>query len=90
MSTAWMRRAACKGEDPELFFAASDDDDERDQPMGVEQLRAARAVCRHCPVAMDCFEWAMGNRKLTKFGVWGMTVPSQRDGYRCDRNRRSA
>jgi WhiB family redox-sensing transcriptional regulator len=81
-----MRRAACKGVDPELFFAASTDDDEGDEPMSLEQIRAARAVCRHCPVAMACFEWAMENRKLTGFGIWGMTVPSQRDEYRCRRN----
>ncbi len=88
MSTSWMRRAACKGVDPELFFPPSDDDDEGEQPMSPQQIRDARAVCRFCPVADACFEWAMGNRKLTSFGLWAMTLPRQRDNLRCDRKAR--
>ncbi|GAA3870057.1 hypothetical protein GCM10023084_23900 [Streptomyces lacrimifluminis] len=41
----WLRRAACKGEDPELFFPVG--------TMGpaVRDIAAAKLVCAHCPVA---------------------------------------
>lgn len=87
MSTSWMLKAACKGVDPELFFPVGDDEDD-DQPMAKKQINAARAVCRPCPVAADCFEWAMENRKLTRYGMWGATLPRQRDVYRGQHNAR--
>lgn len=44
-STAWQDAAACRTEDPELFYAS-----ERD-PRGVE---AAREICGRCPSRTGC------------------------------------
>lgn len=49
----WRKRAACKDEDPELFF-----------PVGTSgaalwQIAEAKTVCRRCPVASKCLSWAL-------------------------------
>ncbi|MDT0390933.1 WhiB family transcriptional regulator [Streptomyces dubilierae] len=67
----WHAQALCVGEDPELFF-----------PL-VETAAAtapARAVCRRCPVLIDCRDWAVHNGETD--GVWGATTPSQRRALR--------
>lgn len=62
-SSDWRHRAACRSEDPELFF-----------PVGttgpaVRQTRDAKAVCHRCPVVSDCLNWALVTGQDT--GVWG-------------------
>jgi len=47
----------CAGEDPELFWPATDADAE-----------AARAVCRTCPLAEACLAVARDRRE---WGIWG-------------------
>ncbi|MDX3586705.1 WhiB family transcriptional regulator [Streptomyces europaeiscabiei] len=59
----WLRRAACVGEDPELFF-----------PVGttgpaIDDVATAKRVCARCPVRRECLNWALGNRQTA--GVWG-------------------
>jgi WhiB family transcriptional regulator, redox-sensing transcriptional regulator len=59
----WRHRAACRNEDPELFF-----------PVGtagpaMRQLAAAKAVCQGCPVAAECLHWALATGQDA--GVWG-------------------
>ncbi|MFI6677333.1 WhiB family transcriptional regulator [Kribbella sp. NPDC050470] len=59
----WLFRAACRSEDPELFF-----------PIGttgpaVQQVEAAKTVCRRCEVIDSCLEWAL--RTGQDAGVWG-------------------
>ena len=49
----WRHRAACRDEDPELFF-----------PIGntgpaLQQIEEAKAVCRTCPVIDTCLKWAL-------------------------------
>lgn len=61
-SNDWRMQAACRNEDPELWF-----------PRGTEgpsavQIEEAKAVCRRCPVLNQC-QWAMETRQ--PFGVWG-------------------
>ena len=60
---SWHEYAACRGENPELFF-----------PIGttgpaILQLQLAKAVCGRCPVRSLCLEWAMLAR--IDDGVWG-------------------
>ena len=55
--------AACRREDPELFF-----------PIGssgpaVEQTAEAKAVCGRCPVVARCLTWALESGQND--GVWG-------------------
>lgn len=59
----WRYDAACKSEDPELFF-----------PVGVSgpaqaQVTEAKAVCHRCTVASDCLAWALASGQDA--GVWG-------------------
>ncbi|TCR20319.1 WhiB family redox-sensing transcriptional regulator [Streptomyces sp. BK205] len=70
-SMEWLRRAACVGEDPELFF-----------PVGtagpaVRDIAAAKQVCARCPVRPECLEWALGTGQTS--GVWGGTCEQERD-----------
>ncbi|MEN3265572.1 MAG: WhiB family transcriptional regulator, redox-sensing transcriptional regulator [Pseudonocardia sp.] len=59
----WRERAACRTEDPELFF-----------PVGIagpalDQLIEAKSVCHRCPVAAECLAWALDTGQ--RAGVWG-------------------
>ncbi len=60
---SWHEYAACRGENPELFF-----------PIGtsapaVQQLQQAKAVCGRCGVQSLCLEWAV--LAHIDDGVWG-------------------
>jgi WhiB family redox-sensing transcriptional regulator len=60
---SWQHYAACRSENPELFF-----------PIGttgpaVQQLQQAKAVCDGCAVQSVCLEWALLAR--IDHGVWG-------------------
>lgn len=61
---AWVARAACTGVDPERLFVR-----------GAAQ-REATAICRHCPVQMECLADALDNR--VPFGVWGGLTERER------------
>jgi WhiB family redox-sensing transcriptional regulator len=61
--TAWRDRAACTGEDPELFFP-----DGNTGP-ALRQIEEAKAVCRRCEVAQTCLRWALDTGQDA--GVWG-------------------
>jgi len=59
----WRHDAACRTEDPELFF-----------PVGtsgpaVRQTARAKAVCQRCTVRSECLAWALASGQST--GVWG-------------------
>lgn len=58
-TTQWQARAACRGEDPELFF-----------PLPAEDAKRARAkaICARCPVTVECM--ATANHQREKYGVW--------------------
>ena len=59
----WRDRAACIGEDPELFFP------EGNTGPALRQLEEAKAVCRRCEVAEMCLKWAIESGQDA--GVWG-------------------
>jgi WhiB family transcriptional regulator, redox-sensing transcriptional regulator len=66
----WRHLAACRDEDPELFF-----------PIGTTgpallQIEDAKAVCRSCDVIDDCLSWALESGQET--GVWGGTSEDER------------
>jgi WhiB family transcriptional regulator, redox-sensing transcriptional regulator len=59
----WRDRAACRDEDPELFF-----------PVGttgpaIIQIAQAKAICRTCAVREPCLAWALASGQ--EAGVWG-------------------
>lgn len=60
----WRDYAACfEINDPELFFPSGETDPAR------YQATQAAAVCRYCPVADWCLQWARENG--IEHGVWG-------------------
>jgi WhiB family redox-sensing transcriptional regulator len=74
--TDWQRRAACRDEDPELFFPTSP---------AAAAIWSARAVCRRCPVEGDCLRWALDTGQ--DHGVWGGMTEEERRDARAERTR---
>ena len=59
----WRHHAACRDEDPELFF-----------PIGstgpaLAQIAEAKQVCKRCPALEPCLAWALESGQDA--GVWG-------------------
>ncbi|MFF7250015.1 WhiB family transcriptional regulator [Embleya sp. NPDC008237] len=80
----WRHVAACRDEDPELFF-----------PIGntgpaLLQIEEAKAVCRRCPVMEICLGWALESGQDA--GVWGGLSEDERRALkrRAARNRARA
>lgn len=70
----WRDRAACRDEDPELFFPIGD---------GVaaqEQIARAKAVCDRCPVRAQCLQFALSTGQDA--GIWGGLSAEERRGLR--------
>ncbi|NUH35308.1 WhiB family transcriptional regulator [Streptomyces samsunensis] len=67
---AWLRYAACRDADPELFFPVGGGHD------AIVQANEAKSVCYRCPVMELCAEWALSNR--VEHGVWGGLTEAQR------------
>ena len=66
----WRGVASCRDTDPDLFF-----------PVGstgpaIEQIDAAKAVCRACPAREPCLEYAIITNQDS--GVWGGTSEDER------------
>lgn len=55
------RKAGCvtSGADPDMWFL----------PEGDPGTRAAKTICRDCPVQAECLRIAMANNE--QYGVWG-------------------
>ena len=66
----WRHRAACHGEDPELFF-----------PIGaagpaLAQIARAKQVCARCPVRATCLRFALVTGQ--DYGIWGGLTEGER------------
>jgi WhiB family redox-sensing transcriptional regulator len=66
----WRAHAACRDTDPDLFF-----------PVGttgpaLDQIAAAKAVCRVCDAQPGCLEFALATNQES--GVWGGTSEEER------------
>lgn len=72
--TAWMADGNCRNYPPATFFPSDG--------VGVER---ARAICKGCPVAVQCLEYALEER--IEHGVWGGC--SERERRRILKRRRS-
>lgn len=66
----WRNEAACRDEDPELFFPIGD------TGPALVQIEDAKRVCRTCVVAADCLEWALETAQ--EAGVWGGASEDER------------
>ena len=66
----WRDQAACRDTNPDLFFPAGS------TGVAVEQIEAAKAVCRSCPVQDACLRFAFETNQ--EAGVWGGTDEDER------------
>ena len=78
----WRHRAACRDEDPELFF-----------PVGTGgpallQIAEAKSVCHGCTVASSCLTWALESGQDA--GVWGGMSEDERRALKRRNNRGAA
>ena len=60
----WAAKGSCATSDPDALFVK-----------GAAQNRA-KAVCRSCPVRMECLSFALDNK--IQFGVWGGMTERER------------
>jgi WhiB family redox-sensing transcriptional regulator len=61
----WRDKASCVGHDPDIWFPASTDS---------ATLDTALAICRGCPVVVECGRFAEEHRRVNGYGlqgVWG-------------------
>jgi WhiB family redox-sensing transcriptional regulator len=65
----WRDRAACAGEDTDLWFPIGE------TGPALLQIADAKAVCRGCPVIGSCLAWAM---EAKPDGIWGGTTATER------------
>jgi WhiB family redox-sensing transcriptional regulator len=61
----WMERAACRGEDPALFF-----------PSVGGNAAKARTICAACSVRQECLSYALADPESA--GVWGGIAERER------------
>lgn len=83
MSTEWMVRAACRREDPELFFPGEDGHSFHGQS------RQAKTVCFGCPVIRECLRYALDRPEESAHGIWAATTARQREKLRQPRASRA-
>lgn len=75
----WLTDAACRNEDPELFFPLTSGG------AAFDQIRWAKAVCRRCPVQKQCFTYAVETGQGA--GIWGGSTEDERRQLRASRPR---
>jgi WhiB family redox-sensing transcriptional regulator len=66
----WRARAACRDEDPELFFPLGD------SGPALLQIEDAKSVCQACVVVSDCLTWALESGQDS--GIWGGMSETER------------
>jgi len=71
---SWQHQAACRAEDPELFFPVG-----QSGPAKL-QVRQAKEICAGCPVREPCLRDALAAREVS--GVWGGTTEEERRAIR--------
>jgi WhiB family redox-sensing transcriptional regulator len=67
------QHAACRDEDPELWYPFSSTSPLLTNPDG----ETAKDICRRCEHAVQCVQWAV--RLDDHHGIWGGLDPEQRD-----------
>lgn len=73
----WRHDAACRDENPELFFPIGD------TGPSLLQTEEAKLVCQRCPVIYDCLKLAL-TTDMAGFGVWGGMSENERRELRKD------
>ena len=66
----WRTHAACRHEDPELFFPVGSGES------AIRQTIEAKTVCGRCQVVSLCLSWAVENGPMS--GIWGRRTEEER------------
>ena len=66
----WREHASCRSCSPDLFFPAGT------TGAAVDEIAAAKAVCRQCTVQSQCLRFAL--RTGQAYGIWGGTTEDER------------
>jgi len=66
----WRDGASCRHLNAALFFPSGN------TGAALEQILAAKAVCRTCPVRSQCLEFALESNQ--EAGIWGGTDEDER------------
>lgn len=69
-SDDWRSGAACRDTEPDLFFPVGT------TGQAVDQIEAAKTVCRRCDSQHPCLEFALTTNQES--GVWGCTSEEER------------
>lgn len=77
----WRRDAACRDEEPELFFPPGRTDTAR------VQIEAAKSICATCPVRAACLRFALDTDQ--REGIWGGRTARERRTLRHARTGRN-
>ena len=72
----WRHEAACRFEDPELFFPPSP----AASASSKQQTEEAKSVCRRCPVVDKCLAWAYETNQ--EAGVLGGLSENERRAFK--------
>lgn len=76
MTAGWHLLAACRDEDPDLFFP------EREDASDAGSYLAARMICNRCPVRAECLATALaeerGRGASYRHGMFGGLTPGER------------
>jgi len=75
----WREQAACRNYDPEIWHPLGLDQPGLMSPATAAAVDLAKAVCRRCPVADRCRDWAISSGE--RHGVWGGMTPRERNDY---------
>ena len=70
----WMKQAACRGVDPEVFY-----------PTTTSGVKRAVQYCTGCPVRVDCLLYAINIGE--EWGIWGGLTERDRRRVRRGRTR---
>lgn len=76
MSEPWRHLAACRGHNPEYWFAQKHYSTHNLTPAAQKAV----TICQTCPVKNPCATWAI--TKPENDGIWGGLTPEQRQGIR--------
>ncbi len=70
----WRDTASCRDTDPDLFFPVGA------TGLALEQIKAAKMICRTCDCRIDCLEYALTTNQ--EAGIWGGTAEDERRALR--------
>ncbi len=70
MNDSWREYAACRTQDPELFFPVGS------SGPALEEIEMAKSICHHCPVREQCLDYAMKTGQ--DYGIWGGLTEDER------------